>query len=140
MKRLFLLLSLLCLAGCASYDVRQAFPQGFAAMRHYFVLSNSNDNHGLDRQIVAVLRARGLEADAGPQTMMPDETQVVITYQDSWAWDFGDHLIGLQLTARETKANFPFANARFSAKIPKHRSAETIVTDLLTQLLGDAKR
>ncbi len=140
MKRLLLFLSLLVLSGCASYDVHQAFPAGFATMRRCFVLSNSNDNHGLDRQIVTLLKARGFEADSGPQTMMPEDTQLVITYQDNWAWDFGDHLVGLQLSAREPKDNFPFANARFTAKIPKHRTPEAIVTDLLGQLLGDAKR
>jgi hypothetical protein len=140
MKRPLLPLCLLLLAGCASYEVRQDFPKDFAAMRRCFVLSNANDNHALDRQIVAALQARGFTADAGPRTMMPDDTQIVLTYRDTWAWDFGDHLVGMELTAREMKSNFPFATARYNARIPKRRTTEAIVGDLLTQLFGDARR
>lgn len=139
MKRL-LLLSLFLLAGCASYEARHTRPQGFTGFRHLFVLSNANDNRALDRQIAAALRARGYEVETGPHTMMPDATQVVITYQDVWAWDFREHLVSLQLQARERKANTPFATARYGARFPSRKPVGELIDGLVEQLLTGKAR
>ena len=72
-----------------------------AQTQRFFIIHNPSDNHGLDHQIAAALQARGLKVEIGPLTMMPEATQAVIVYQDRWAWDFGEHLVYLQIEARE---------------------------------------
>jgi glutamine synthetase len=124
------------LAGCASFEAQVEKGRTLAKIQRYFVLSNLNDNHALDHQIAEVLKARGLTAEVGPLTMMPDNTQAVVLYQDSWAWDFGDHLVFLRIAVRDTRADQSFASATFSAKIPLHEETGVTVARLVDQLLA----
>jgi hypothetical protein len=123
------------LGGCASYDSSVESGRSFAKVQRFFVLSNLNDNHGLDHQLVESLKAHGRTADAGPLTMMPDDTQVVVLYQDRWTWDFGDHLIYLQVAVRDTRSEQPFATVSFSAKVPTSKTPAAIVDSLVDKLL-----
>jgi hypothetical protein len=147
MKRAFLFslgcllaLGVLLTAGCTSYDA-QVFQKKSALQdaKHFFVLTNLNDNHGIANLIAGALKLRGNEAEVGPLTMMPDDTQIVISYEDRWTWDFGDHLVMLQITARERRGAQPLAIVRFSAKIPKHKATADTVGDLIDRLLPDKK-
>ena len=133
-----LLLSTLLFAGCSSYE---AHPGGkkVAGQKSIFILSNQNDNNFLDTQIVAALKLRGYESDCGPLTMMPDDTQVIVTYEDHWTWDFGDHLAFLQITARDRRTGQTYGTAVFRAKIPTKKSIPKIIGELIDRILADAK-
>jgi hypothetical protein len=143
MKRLFplpALLGLLFLLGaCTSYDAQMEPGKNFTGLQKFFVVSNHNDNHGLDRLIASSLTARGFAAEIGPLTMMGDDTQAIVTYQDRWAWDFGDHLVYLQFNVRNPKNNQPFATASFGAKVPTRKSIDVIVDELVAKLMGARK-
>lgn len=145
MKRAFSLglISLLAfgtlfLAACSSYE---AHPGGakVAGQKRIFILSNQNDNNFLDTQIVSALKARGYESECGPLTMMPDDTQVIVSYEDHWTWDFGDHLAYLQITARDRRTNQVYGSAVFKAKIPTKKSIPKIIGELVDRILADAK-
>jgi len=125
----------LLLGGCATFDTAVEKGHDVAKARRIFIVSNLNDNHGLDQRIVAALQARGREASAGPLTMMPDNTQAVLEYRDNWAWDFEDHLVFLKLTLRDAHAEQAYAHATFSAKIPLKESLETLVDRLVEKLV-----
>ena len=109
----------LFLAGCTSYAT-QAVQPGLSGKKHVFIQSNQNDNNALDTQIVTALKLRGYEAESGPLTMMPDEAQVIVTYEDHWTWDFGDHLAYLQISAKDRRTGQLYASAVFQAKIRIH--------------------
>jgi len=133
-----LVVGALCLAACSSYE---AHPGGgkVASQKRIFILSNQNDNNFLDTQIVAALKLRGYESDCGPLTMMPDDTQVIVTYEDHWTWDFGDHLAFLQITARDRRTGQTYGTAVFRAKIPTKKSIPKIIGELIDRILADAK-
>ncbi len=136
---LFILILGLTLGGCASFDTSfdASLEQGrsLTKIRRFFVVSNDNDNHGIDQQIVEALKARGLEAATGPLTMMPDNNQAVITYQDHWSWDFGDHLVFLKLAVRDPFAEQSYATATFTARVPLRETTPGIVGQLVGRLL-----
>ncbi len=134
-----LLSALLLLAGCVSYERQVIAPKSLDGVKRFFVLSNQNDNHGIDHQIEAALKIRGNEATVGPMTMLPDDAQVVLVYEDRWEWDFGDHLVFLQLTARNRRTSQPLFMVRFSAKIPKGKKTPAVVGELVDRLLTDRK-
>jgi hypothetical protein len=138
MKRVLLpsvlLLALGLFTGCASY--RADHHRSLAGLRDFFVLSNANDNRALDHQIAAALRARGFKAETGPITMMSDEAQVVVYYQDHWTWDFGDHLVQLQISVRDRASTQTIATARFSTRLPTRTPTSGIVDGLVGQLIG----
>jgi len=130
--------SFLLLGGCASFDADTDalifHKQGVTKLTRFFVLSNLNDNHALDRRIVEALQARGLTADSGPMTMMPDNTQAVISFQDRWSWDFGEHLVYLKLSACSPDSNEILAAATFSATIPLKEPVPQMVGRLVARL------
>lgn len=125
----------LLLGGCATYDTDVARGRSLAGIKKYFVVSNLNDNHALDHHLAASLRARGFEAEVGPLTMMPDDTQAVVTYQDHWAWDFGDHLTFFRLHVREPHLRQPFATITFTARVPLREKPTVTVDRLIGRLL-----
>jgi len=133
-----LVLATLLLAGCSSYEA-QSGGKSVAGQKRIFIQSNQNDNNFLDTQIVAALKLRGYESDCGPLTMMPDDTQVIVTYEDHWTWDFGDHLAFLQITARDRRTGQAYGTAVFKAKIPTKKSIPKIIGELLDRILADAK-
>lgn len=133
-----LVLGFLLLAGCSSYETH-AGGKSVASQKRIFIQSNQNDNNALDTQIVAALKLRGYESDCGPLTMMPDNTQVIVTYEDHWTWDFGDHLAFLQITARDRKTGQVYGTAVFKAKIPSKKSIPKVIGELIDRILADAK-
>jgi hypothetical protein len=143
MKSLLLLCSLTLaglLGGCTTSSTRVQGGARVTELQRFFVIANANDNRALDRQVVNALRARGLAADSGPRTMMPEDTQALVTYEDHWSWDFGDRLQVLQLTVRDARQGGTLAVAEFSAKIPGRQSPATIVRDLVERVFAPASR
>ena len=104
-------------------------------MQRFFVLSNLNDNRALDHRIAEALKARGRTAEVGPLTMMPDDAQAVVSFQDNWAWDFGEHLVFLKITVRDPSASQPYAHVTFSARVPLHEPPAQTVDRLVGALL-----
>ena len=127
---------LFLLAGCATYDA--SLPKGgnLAGVKRFFVVSNQNDNHALDHQIEAALKVRNREAATGPLTMMPEDAQAIVAYDDHWTWDFGDHLVYLQLSVRDRKTGQPLGTARFSTTVPRNRKTADVISELADRLLA----
>jgi len=134
-----LLLGALLTTGCTSVEAHPA-GKAVANKKSFFVLSNQNDNHTIDRQIVTTLKARGYEGDCGPHTMMPDDTEVVVSYTDRWAWDFGDRLVFLQIDAKDRRTGQLYGSTVFRAKIPSGKSVDKIIGELVDRLLADARK
>ncbi|MDQ5978984.1 MAG: hypothetical protein QG602_1958 [Verrucomicrobiota bacterium] len=135
-----LFLLALLLAGCTSYQTQPGSAPKLEGKQRFFVVANSNDSRGLHHRIVASLRARGLTADSGPRTMLPDDTQAAITYQDYWAWDFGERLVHLQISVHEQGSPQPVAAATYSAKIPGRQTTAEIVDELVGRLVPAVRR
>lgn len=140
MKPLLLLAALLLGSGCASYRIQPGSLSPAEPYQRFFVQANLNDNHALDRLIASGLQARGFEAEAGPLTMRPRSTQVVVTYQDRWSWDFGEHIVYLRIALHKADSPQPYASATFSGPISLSKDASRVVDRLLTQLLSLSTR
>ena len=123
------------LGGCASFDASIDSGRSLKKVQRYFVLSNLNDNHALDQQIAAALRAHGFTAEVGPLTMMPDETQAVVAFQDHWTWDFGEHLVFLRINVRDPAASQSYASVTFDARVPLREAPAVTVKRLMDALL-----
>ncbi len=126
----------LLLGGCASYDAQMEHGRSLVGVQRFFVVSNLNDNHAFDQQIAAALHARGLIAETGPRTMMPDNTQAIVTFQDRWTWDFSDHLVFLKINVRDPNSNQPYAIVTFDAQIPLSLTPSEIINKLADRLFA----
>lgn len=125
----------LALGGCASVDASIDSGRSLKKVEHFFVVSNLNDNHALDQQIAAAIRAHDRTAEVGPLTMMPDNTQAVIAFQDNWAWDFGEHLVYLRITVRDPLKQQTYAAVNFSATVPLREPPAATIKRLVDALL-----
>jgi hypothetical protein len=136
--RIFLVLfACALLAGCMSLERKVAATgRDFKGEKRFFVLRNHKDNHGIEDRIVRALRARGFEVTSGPATLQPDSAQVVIGYDDYWAWDFGEHMVMLKLSARDPQAAFPFVTASYVKQVEFSTDAERVVGQVVDELLG----
>ena len=134
-RALVILCLALLLGGCATYEAQVDRGRNVGRIKRFFVVSNLNDNHALDAHIAASLKAREREAGTGPLTMMPDDAQAVVTFQDRWDWDFGEHLIYLKIMVRDPQANQPFATETFAAKVPLRESAADTIDRMVGRLL-----
>ena len=140
LRLVLLLLACSVATGCASTAVH-VVEQGrnLKDVRHFFVLRNLKDNHGIDVRIVRALQARGFTAESGPITMLPDSAKAVILYEDRWAWDFSDHMVYLKLGARDPQAVFPYVTASYLKQVAFSTEVDEVVDQLVGELLAVGK-
>jgi hypothetical protein len=127
----------LFLGGCASFDAHIVKGHSMAGLKHFFIITSPSDNHALDHRIAEALQARGLQVDIGPLTMMPDDAQAVVTYQDRWSWDFGEHLVYMQIDITTPDHNNSFATVNFTATVPLHETPGVTVGRLVNKLFDE---
>jgi len=108
-----LLLAVFCVAGCASLDTHTEPKINLGAYQHIFVEHLLADGYGVDQIIARELRARGYDATSGPLTMLPDNAEVVVAYEDRWNYDFTNYLIELDLVVRTARTDKRLATARY---------------------------
>ncbi len=69
----------------------------FAVRGNYYVEQLPQDGRGINERIVDCLRERGLKAATGEAGQAPENTDVVVTYQDRWMWDMTMYMIRLNI-------------------------------------------
>ena len=127
-------LALTLLAGCSSVSARKVI-----ALDHFqriYVEQRFNDNHRLDELIVAELKRHGRDASSGPLTMMPENTQAIMTYDARWTWDFKTYLIELNLELHATHPRKKLADGRYYQPSLKTKGAAEAIREILTPLFG----
>ncbi len=134
-RTLLLLLLPFLASSCATYRaVHERQPQALAEYKRYWVRANFDDNRAMAMRIVRALRERGYEVDAGPMTMMPRTAQVVVHYKDQWAWDFREHLVGLELRLTDAKTEGQLAVASYSGAAAMFTNPSEAVEGALREL------
>src|SRR5580658_6731283 len=78
----------LFLVGCSHMDSRTAPNVDLSHYNHVFVQHLLTDGRAIDQIIARELRRRGYDAIAGPLTMLPDNTEIIVAYEDHWNFDF----------------------------------------------------
>ncbi len=122
------------LAGCTSVHTRRFAHADLTHYHRFFVEHRLNDDRHLDDAIVAELQALGREASAGPLTMMPDNTEVIVTYHDQWAWDFRNYLIQLNIEFRDALRDRPLAYGSYRQPTVFTKSTPGVVRAILLPL------
>lgn len=138
---LWLLLGFAALAaGCASLTADRGRVD-LAKHHRIFVEQRLNDNQGVDRALVAELKALGYAADSGPLTMMPEDTQLVVTYDAREAWDFHPYIIELNVAVRPARDyNIILAAARYFRPGLTAKSSDQMVHELALKLFPPASK
>lgn len=131
--KFILALLLLTVAGCSSASARKVMPLDH--FQRIYVESRLNDNEHLDELFVAELRKFGREASSGPSTMMPENTDAVLTYTPRWQWDFKTYLIELNLELYSVHPHKKLADARYYQPSIKTKPPAEAIHEMLERLM-----
>lgn len=131
---LFTALVLSFLAGCASVTAHKNPAVDLAKFKRYYVEHRLTDDRKLDEQIVADLRRRGLEATCGPITMMPENAEILVTYEDRWTWDFHNYLIDLSINLRDVRKEKLVALGHFRQPGPFSKEPAEMIAKVLDSI------
>jgi hypothetical protein len=126
-------------AGCSSLTTDGHADLG--KRHHVWVEQRLNDNLGIGRLLTSELQALGYDAQSGPLTMMPDATELIVTYDAREEWDFRPYLIELNVAVRPAKDyNVILSTARYFHPGITRKTTETMVHELAQKLFPPAKR
>lgn len=122
--------------GCMSVTTRTAPGLDLKRFHRYFVEQPFNENHHLDELIAEELRRNGYEAMSGPMTMMPENTEVVVSYDARWTWDFKTYLIDLTVEMQTAHTKKKIADGRCYQPSASPAPPEVAVRKLVSKMLA----
>lgn len=123
-------------AGCTSVTARKAPGLDLNRYQHFFVEQPFNENHHVDEFIAEELRRMGKDAASGPMTMMPENAEVVVSYDARWTWDFKTYLIELNVEVHTAHTKKKLAEGRYFQPSARPRPAEVAVRDVLAKMFA----
>ncbi|MCX6955576.1 MAG: hypothetical protein NTV51_25810 [Verrucomicrobia bacterium] len=124
----------LWLAGCSSVVTRKVVD--LSTYKHIYVEHRLTDDKRLDEMIVTELTRLGYQATHGPLTMLPDNADAVLSYEDRWEWDFRTYLIELNVTVTTARTKKKLADGRFYQPTPNSKPPAEVVSKVLTPLFA----
>ena len=132
---LALLASALLISGCATgMSTRKA--TDLTRFKKIYVESRLADNHRIDAQIAAALKALGRDATYGVATMRPDGIDAIVSYTDRWEWDFKNYMIEIKIDLRDARTDKPLATGSYYQASLKTKPSEEVIRLILKPLFG----
>jgi hypothetical protein len=129
---LFVLLGLL--VGCSSVNTVTAPKVDLTKYKRVFVESRLNDNNGIDQRIANELGRLGYTVSNGPLTLMPEDAEIVVTYDARWEWDFRQYLIELRINVRPAQDFKVLASGRYFHPGITSKTPDEMVHELLAPM------
>lgn len=124
--------------GCA--QISREGHGDLSRFRRVYVEQRLNDNIGAHRMIAHELQALGYEAGSGWLTMMPEDNQLIVTYDVRETWDFRPYVIELNASVRPAgDYNRVVAAARYFRPGVTNKKPEEMVRELVAKLFPPAK-
>lgn len=139
-RALVLLAVLFGVVGCSSVASHRAPGANLARYKHYYVEHRLTDDRKIDEAIVAELQSMGVEASAGPLTMMPQSAEAVVTYADEWAWDFKSYIIRLTVQIRDARKDYTLATGVYEQPSMITKTPSEVVHAVLSSIFTTKKR
>lgn len=91
-------------AGCANTSSQLTPGVDLGAVKRIWVERRLGDNNNVRDRLVRSLQSQGLQAEAGPITLMPEKgIDAVLGYEDRWTWDFRTYLVELRIELRHPR-------------------------------------
>lgn len=124
----------LLLGGCSAVSSRKVV--ALDQFKRFYVERRLNENNHLDELIAAELQRQGRIASSGPRTMMPENTDVLVTYDARWTWDFKTYLIELNLEFHTIFPSKKLADARYYQPSLRPKPPREAVQELVARLFN----
>jgi hypothetical protein len=125
---------LLLLAACSSLSVQKQAGTNLTHLKKIYVEHRLADGRGVDQMITRELSRLGYDASSGPLTMTPPETEAVLTYVDTWNWDFTLYMIDLDVQVRDARSGQVLATAHYDHPAMSGKSPDGMVKAVIDPL------
>jgi hypothetical protein len=104
-RLLIALAGAILLGGCAQISTRSIPHMDLAGHKRIFVEKRLADSYGVADDIAVELRSMGYDASSGAPTMMPLNTELIVSYDDMWTWDFSTYMIEFDVQVRSARSD-----------------------------------
>jgi hypothetical protein len=137
-KILAIIFSLLLINGCAVNRATSQIMPGteLDALNKFYVVKFIPDGRGINKLISNRLNEMGHPATTGPESMAPEDIDVIVTYKDKWMWDITMYMIELTITFREPDTDYPLAEGNSYHTSLTRLSTEEMVDEILTNIFS----
>ena len=138
LKRILILFFAIHLTGCAVNRASGELMAGATIPMdaHYYVVTEEEEKRDTDKLIAEALLDRGLAASSGPGDSVPEETGVVVKYDDKWMWDITMYMLELTITFEDPADEFPIATGNSYHTSLTRLSPEEMVDEVLTNIFA----
>jgi hypothetical protein len=137
-RQMILLLCLLIfmsVTGCANLATGRVTPGiDISQFNKFYVVKFEPDGSGINNLIRDELQTMGYEAKTGPENEVPEDTEVIVTYQDNWMWDITMYMIKLKVFMHNPETQKLLASAKSYHTSLTRKSPEEMVTETLTNI------
>lgn len=99
------ILAMAVLSGCTQLSTREVPRLKLSGYKHIFVEQRLSDSYGVADDIARELRAMGYDATSGALTMEPAGTELIVSYDDMWEWDFSTYMIEFDVQVRSARTD-----------------------------------
>ena len=81
------------------------------------------------------LREMGYDSSSGALTMMPSGTELIVSYEDMWTWDFNTYMIEIDMAVRSARTDKILAVGHYNRpSMVFGRPPTSMIHDLLVKL------
>lgn len=130
----------LLLSGCSSTSTYRYPGVDLTGYKRVWVEKNLSDDHKINEMILSELKALGYEVETGFETMRPRGIELVVSYDDSWAWDFKTYLIDIEISVNEPRSSRVLASGRYFRPGVTNKSPEAMVRDVVRSVFKAGKK
>lgn len=130
----------LLFTGCSSTTSYRSPGADLAGYKRVWVEKNLSDDHRINEMIASELTALGYEVESGFETMRPRGFELIVTYEDEWAWDFKTYLIDISVTVRETGSSRVIASGRYFRPGVTNKAPAAMVREVVQSIFKIGKK
>jgi len=135
----FLVPALTVTMGCSiKYTSSRIMPNAaISPEKNYFVLCHEDDARHIDLTLVEEMNAMGLaNVTSGFEQDMPDDTDVIVLFEDRWMWDITNYLLMFKVQFRDASNNILIARGQSVRTSLARKSVQIMVQEALLGLFN----
>lgn len=139
LHRFALIAAFTALAGCATLDVDSGDPERLAAAERFYVEKLPADERGIEHAIARELRELSYDATSGPRRDELENVDVLVTYQDRWAWDITMYMRRLDIQFRDPGTREAWATGTAERGSLNRKAPGELSREILEPMTGKSK-
>ena len=121
---------------CSSLKASVEEGADLSAGRTYYVAHQEKDERAINEMIAKRLGATGRQATTGELADIPSGTQVLVTYEDRWAWDITMYMRSLQVVFRDPHTEAIMATGTSKRDSLTRKGVESVVDEVVNEIFS----